>query len=473
MRPILRRGGAMMKGSWRRLSARMEARTRLSAQGSFTLATLALWMLCMAAAQTRAQTPQSKNDRPRPNEKPRIGVQVNKPGAFQGYTLVFPLQSTKTYLTDMQGRVVRTWESRYLAGQEAYLLENGNLLRPAKLADNEAIFAGAGAGGRVQEFTWDGKLVWDFKFHNEKQTQHHAVTRMPNGNVMLIVWERKTAREFIEAGVKPELAGSGEMLVDALVEIKPSGKTAGEIVWEWHMWDHLVQDHDSTKVNYGDVAAHPELADANFARNTQPAFANLAQALNPPPGKDEPKKGDSKNAALDKLKGIGYVGAGGGRRFVGFMPDWTHVNAVAYNARLDQIMLCPREFNEVWIIDHSTSTAEAAGHAGGRYGKGGDLLYRWGNPRAYRAGTKADQKLFSQHNAHWIGKGLAGAGHILLFNNGAGRPGESYSSVEELVLPVDSQGRYLVKPGTACGPDRPAWSYTAPKKNDFFSSFIS
>jgi len=40
---------------------------------------------------------------------------------------------------------------------------------------------------------------------------------------------------------------------------------------------------------------------------------------------------------------------------------------------------------------HSTTRAEAAGHTGRRSGKGGDLLYCWGNPRTYRAGTKADQ----------------------------------------------------------------------------------
>jgi Spy/CpxP family protein refolding chaperone len=42
-----------------------------------------------------------------------------------------------------------------------------------------------------------------------------------------------------------------------------------------------------------------------------------------------------------------------------------------------------------------------------------------------------------------------------------------------LVLPVDSQGRYACKPGAAYGPDKPVWSYTAPRKTEFYSSFIS
>src|SRR5262245_21005063 len=97
-----------------------------------------------------------------PVGKPSSGVITNEPGACPGYTFVFPLSSTKTYLVDMQGKVAHTWESKYNPGQEAYLLENGNLLRPAKVSDNEALFAGAGGGGRIQEFTWDGELIWDF-----------------------------------------------------------------------------------------------------------------------------------------------------------------------------------------------------------------------------------------------------------------------------------------------------------------------
>jgi hypothetical protein len=37
----------------------------------------------------------------------------------------------------------------------------------------------------------------------------------------------------------------------------------------------------------------------------------------------------------------------------------------------------------LWVIDHQTTTAQAASHTGGRYNKGGDLLYRWGNPQTY------------------------------------------------------------------------------------------
>jgi hypothetical protein len=437
-------------------------------------AALSLALLAAGLADRPAGAADAKPARPS-----RSGVRTNDPKAYQGYTLVFPLTSRNTWLLDMQGRVVNKWESRYTAGQDAYLLENGNLLRSARLADGEAFFAGAGAGGRIQEFTWGGKLVWDFKFHNEKQTQHHGITPMPNGNVMLIVWERKTAREAIAAGVKPALAGRGEMLVDSLIEIKKTGKTTGKIVWKWHIWDHLIQDHDKTRPNYGDVARRPERIDANFARRSVSGFAWLFGGGAPKQDKDKPKdkakpaKDKKKDGDLEKLKGIGYVGAGGGKRFAGFLPDWTHVNAVSYNAKLDQIMLCPREFNEVWIIDHSTTTAEAAGSKGGKYGKGGDLLYRWGNPRAYRAGTAKDQRLFVQHDAHWIPPGLPGEGNLLVFNNGTGRPGAVHSTVDEIVLPVDARGRYERKPGAAWGPKEATWSYAAPKKSDFYAIFMS
>jgi hypothetical protein len=356
----------------------------------------------------------------------------------------------------MEGRVVRTWESNYTAGQTAYLLENGHLLRAGQLRPEERLVVGPAAGGRIQEFTWEGKLVWDFRFHNAKQVPHHDFARLPNGDVLLIVWEIKTAEETIAAGRRPESV-DGPWLVDSLIEIRPTGKAAGEVVWEWHVWDHLIQDRDPSKAHYGDVAAHPELIDINFGET----LASEVARATPSPD------------TLKTLRSIGYVGSRIPRAGPGITPDWTHINAVAYNAELDQIMLTVRQFSEFWILDHGTTTAEAKGHTGGRSGQGGDLLYRWGNPQTYRAGSPADQQLFAPHDAHWIAQGRPGAGHVLVFNNGNGRPGADYSSVDEIVLPIDTRGRHTRKPGRADGPRKPVWRYTASNLTNFFAGFMS
>ena len=355
-----------------------------------------------------------------------VGLIRNDPGAYAGYTLLSPLQSTSTFLIDMKGTVVKTWETDSTPASIAYLLESGNLMR-AGLSANAPFGRTAGGGGKMQEFGWNGDLVWDFTWGTATATQHHDFIRLPNGNVLMVVKERKTAAEAIAAGRIPSTVEGTEVQPDSLIEIKPVGKTGGEIVWEWHLWDHLIQDVDKDKANFGDVLAHPERVDINF---------NVVA----------------------------------GRRA---NPDWSHFNAVAYNADLDQVVVSLRTFGEIWIIDHSTTTKEASGRTGGKRGKGGDLLYRWGNPQAYRAGTAQDQRLYGQHNAHWIPQGLLGAGHMLIFNNGDTRPGTRYSSVEEIALPVDTNGRYTLGGDKKFGPDRSVWSYSAPNPTDFYSVNIS
>ncbi len=448
-----------------------------------------------APAQANAQ-PAPKGDAAKADQanadqaKPapvKLGLQINEPKALQGYTLISPFDSTRTFLLDMQGRVVHSWEAGCTPALSAFLLPNGHLVRPGSIGDDAGVFGpGPGVGGRIQEFTWDGEVVWDFRFYNSKQLPHHDMTRLPNGNVLLVVWDRKTAEEAIAAGRRPEMTGDRHFMPDSLIEIKPTGKTTGEVVWEWHLWDHLIQDADSTRANYGDVAAHPELVDINFWEDENISVTAAWQGNTPAPKADgkPAAKADGKPAARADGKPAAKADGKPAAKADGkpaaradskprIDPDFTHFNGISYNPELDQIAMSVWSFSEVWIIDHGTTTAEAAGHTGGRRGRGGDLLYRYGNPVAYRAGTRADRKLFNQHNTHWIPAGLPGAGHLMLFNNGGKRPDGPYSTVDELVLPVDSQGHYTRQPGKPFGPDAPVWRYSAPRKSDFFSSFIS
>jgi len=350
------------------------------------------------------------------------GLSAGASGAqdsWEGLTLFNPLSDPTTYLVSNAGTVVHSWPSieNHLS---VYLLDDQRLMRTIRSFNDPLTDAG------VQIVAWDGTIEWDFRHDTADYVSHHDVEMLPNGNVLMIVFEFKTDLDAFQAGRDPALLATPTFLPDSIIEVQPTGPTTGAIVWEWHIWDHLIQDFDPAQDNFGVVADHPELMDVNY-----PAVIPVQ----------------------------------GG--------DWNHVNGIAYNADLDQIMLSAHHQDEFWIIDHSTTTAEAAGHTGGNSGKGGDFLYRWGNPESYGAGTPADKKLFGQHNAHWIEEGLPGAGNILVFNNGLGRPAGAFSSLEEITLPVDAFGNYVLTPGAAYGPVAPTWQYVAPVPTDFYSAIIS
>ncbi len=355
-----------------------------------------------------------------------VGLFVNDSRAWDGYTLFAPKHYLgSTYLIDNKGRVVHSWMgNKYEPGQAVYLLENGHLLRPCMVKG--PLSSGGGEGGRIEEYDWDGNLVWQFDYSTSLYTQHHDIKPLPNGNILMLVVEKKTYEEAIAAGFdpstfQPEIQQLGYMLPDSVVEIKPTRPSGGTVVWSWHIWDHLIQDYASTKANYGNVAAHPELVEPAADGGKIPAF-------------------------------------------------WNHMNAIYYNVALDQIILSVRGNSEVWVIDHSTTTAEAAGHTGGKHGKGGDLLYRWGNPIMYKAGTKSDQKLYQQHDAQWIDPGHPGAGDILVFNNGLGR---NYSTVDEFTPSVDTDGNYPLSSGTAFLPKDLNWTYKANPPAALYAEAIS
>ena len=97
--------------------------------------------------------------------------------------------------------------------------------------------------------------------------------------------------------------------------------------------------------------------------------------------------------------------------------DATNATAVAVAER-DEVIVTSHNLHEVFVIDHSTTTEEARGSTGGRHGKGGDFLYRWGNPQNYDRGTSADRVFYVVHGANWIERGLEGAGNILVRQRG-------------------------------------------------------
>ena len=348
-----------------------------------------------------------------------VGLIKHTSGSTNGYILFAPIASKITYLIDKCGRSVHTWKSNYTPRQSAYLLPDGSLLRAGN--DSVVNFSGR-TRGIIEKFDWDNKLIWSYTFPNYRECQHHDVCPLPNGNILVLAWEIKSSQELIALGRDPQQQGKA-LWAEKIIELKPIGTNSATVVWEWRVLDHIVQDYNASAPNYGSVLENPQLFDINF----------LAQKLD----------------------------------------DWQHFNSVSYNAKLDQIIISNRNHGEFFIIDHSTTIKQAASHQGGKRNKGGDILYRWGNPMTYRAGTKADQQLFGQHYPHWIPEGLKDGGKILVFNNGFLRPEENYSSIDIIDPPVDKKGNYKLMPGTAYLPEEPFWRYMAPNPTRFFSMNIS
>ena len=301
---------------------------------------------------------------------------------FNGVTLYSASNgpdSNRTVLINNDGDLLNEWVGAERIASTAYLLPGGELLRPCKASSQN----GPALGGRIQKFSYEGEVLWDYTWGDANNQPHHDICPMPNGNVLIVAWDKKTQAEGIAAG-RQNL--NTPIWPTQIVEVMPTGLDSGEVVWEWHLWDHLVQDINPSLPNYGVISEHFEKIDIN--------------------------KGN--------IMGGGATG------------DWIHVNALDYHPDLDQIVFSSNSLDEIFIIDHGITTEEAAGPAG-------DILYRWGNPSNYE--RKGQHVLWNVHGVNWIDEGLPGENNIILFNNGND---DNSSDLIELTPPLLEDGTYEI-----------------------------
>lgn len=336
-----------------------------------------------------------------------------------------------TVLVNNNGDVVHTWQANLSGmGTTAHLLKSGGLLRMG-VADRQYTRGQPVAASDQLEITdISGRPIWsihasqlgDPKSHI---TFHHDLIMRPNGNILALIYERLSAADALAIGWDPR--DQEYVWSDGIIEIAPDLKTgAFEVVWQWRFADHIIQDKFPKAPNYGVIAENPTLIDAHYPRNYMPL--NLIRQ---------------------------------------------HLNSIDYNAALDQIVISSFIYNEVWIIDRSSS----------------ELVFRFGNPAVYDHGDDDDRTLLKQHDANWIDEGLPGAGNLLLLNNNvvltpellkqinaqSRNPSalrvqqsiEGVSNVQEIALPLLEDGTYR-KSANKPYITKPVWKF---EDESFFTPF--
>jgi len=277
------------------------------------------------------------------------------------------------YLLNKQGKRIYEWNFDTRLGNDLELMPDGRLLGMFKVNNPNISFGGF--GGTVKILNSNSGVDWQYTHSSNNYIAHHDAELLPNGNVLFIAWERVNALTAQSNGVNV----TSDIFPETLIEIDPS---TNQIVWKWNSFDHIVQNFNSNSPNYGNINNNPNLIDINY------------------------------NSGI----------AGG---------DIMHANGIDYDEEKDLIYLSVNFYSEIWVIDHSTTTAEASSNLGGNYNKGGDLIYRFGNPEAYN--SLGERLFFNNHFPNLIEKDIPGKDNMLVFVNKDNN--EERSAVYELDLP--------------------------------------
>ena len=242
--------------------------------------------------------------------------------------------------------------------------------------------------GKIYERDWEDNIVVEIEHNVTGLRLVYDIVKMKNGNYLVNCRWSISSSEIEELGWDENLGGFN--LIDGIVEINPEG----EVVWSWNIKEHTVQDQIEDATNFGSVEDNPQLMNIRAISDFDWKFGEA------------------------------------------FM-----FNGIDYNEELDLILISVRKMSEFIIIDHSTTTEEAASNIGGDYDKGGDILYRWGNPKNYQPNTIVERQLFYQHNPNWIKYGDH-EGSIIVFNNGLST--NTGSSVIIVNPDTDDDGNFIM-----------------------------
>lgn len=311
--------------------------------------------------------------------------------AMQGATFVpggTSTSSSKTCLLGPDGAVVQTW-SGVGSPYAAFLTDSATVLYGTG--------SGTGPGApykSIAEVAWDGTSknnTWTWTSPTTG-TLHHAFATMPNGHWLAIGYEYLTNAQIMSAMGVSSLSYTGTAYNEHVLEYDPATKT---VVWEWDAKKH-------------------------FSATANPHKINVTKWSS------------------------GSSGPGGGSS-----GDVLHFNSVAYDPVRDVVLVSAHMLNEILVIDHSTTTAQAATDAGGNFKKGGQILFRWGAPTNY--GGTGSTICNVVHGGNVVPKGYANEGNYLFFcnsDNGVLNSSAKGISAAYEIQPVVADTGFVLSNGT-------------------------
>ena len=127
---------------------------------------------------------------------------------YEGYMLYTPGGgggSNTTRYEDWDGNLVHSWSHGSGPASMPYFLasdqggeENSLLYYPSR-SNNPTMDTG-GVGGRVEIYTWDGEILYTYNISSTAHQHHHDIAVLPNGNFIVVAWERLYASEWQALG---------------------------------------------------------------------------------------------------------------------------------------------------------------------------------------------------------------------------------------------------------------------------------